>query len=274
MVAAGNDFVVIDHRQKLIANLKRFAQKICRPHFGVGADGVLLVEPSRKADFFMRIVNADGSEAEACGNGYRCVAVFAHQVLGFPKRVSFQTRSGMVEAELVARAGQGQSRLFQRGPYRVRAEMPSPTGTHEHVEIGLNGNRLSAAFIQVGVPHVVIFTAHLDRMPVVELGRAIRTHEQFAPRGTNVNFVKVTGAHQLAIRTYERGVEGETLACGTGSVAAALVAARTGRVVPPVHVKTKSGEVLIVTFKSSRGKIQNVSTEGSAAFVFQGDVRI
>lgn len=260
MEASGNDFLVIDNRKGIIKDPNRFAAEVCRPHVGVGADGVLLIESSRKADFFMRIVNSDGSEAEACGNGYRCVGLYAKELLGFPDTMCIDTLAGLIEVHVNAKT--------------VKAKMADPKDYRERVKIDLLGGRiLTGAFIDTGVPHVVVFTEGLNQIPVTELGCAIRYHKTFKPRGTNVNFVEVTGVDSLKIRTYERGVEEETLACGTGTVASALAAYLAGRVKAPVRVKTKSGEVLTVYFDGSGKNIRNVFLEGSARFVFEGRLK-
>lgn len=261
LVASGNDFIVIDNRKKTIKNQKGFAQKVCRPHLGVGADGVLFIEPSKKADFFMRIINSDGSEAEACGNGYRCVGLYATQLLKFPRSMTAETLAGPIE--------------IQVGKETIKVKMADPSEYKERIHIsGLssNGSLLNAAFINTGVPHTVIFTENLDALEVEGLGRQIRHHDLFKPRGTNVNFVEVTGKNSLTLRTYERGVEAETLACGTGTVASAAVACLTGRVKSPVVATTKSGETLTVFLDRSGNKIQNVFLEGGANFVFEGKI--
>ena len=263
MVASGNDFIVIDNRKHAIKNPKRFAAEVCPQHVGISADGVLLIEPSKKADFFMRIINADGSEAEACGNGYRCIGLYAHELLGFPKSMRVETLAGEIKIDVNTKT--------------VKAKLADPSEYREKVEIsdigGSNTKQpLGASFINTGVPHVVIFSEGLDQIPVVELGRAIRYHKLFQPRGTNVNFAEITGRNSLAIRTYERGVEDETLACGTGTVATAIVANLSGRVEAPVQVKTKSGETLNVYFERSGNRVKNVFLEGTAQFVFEGQI--
>ena len=267
IVASGNDFIVIDNRKQIIKDAKRFAARVCPQHLGVGADGVLLIELSKKADFFMRIMNADGSEAEACGNGYRCIGLYAHELLGFPKSMRVETLAGEIKIDVNAKT--------------VKAKMADPSEYREKVEISniIAGSdsaaqTLNAAFINTGVPHVVIFAEGLGQIPVVELGRAIRYHRMFQPRGTNVNFAEVAGKNSLAIRTYERGVEEETLACGTGAVASAIVANLTGRVEAPVQVNTKSGETLQVYFERSGNQIRNVFLEGTAQFVFEGRMNV
>ena len=259
MEASGNDFLVIDNRKGIIKNPKKFAAEVCRPHVGVGGDGILLIEPSKKADFFMRIVNADGSEAEACGNGYRCVGLYAKKLLGFSSNMKVDTLAGLIGIHVNGKT--------------IKAKMADPKDYREHVKINLSGKILNGAFMNTGVPHVVIFAEGLGEVAVSELGRAIRYHDMFKPKGTNVNFVEVTGKDLLAIRTYERGVEEETLACGTGTVAAALVAGITGRTNQPVRVTTKSGEVLTVYFDRSEEKIRNVFLEGNARFVFEGRMK-
>lgn len=258
MVASGNDFVVIDNRGKIVSDAKKFGAKVCPPHIGVGADGVLLIEPSKKADFFLRIVNSDGSEAEACGNGYRCVSRFAHEKLGFSNKITFETLAGPIQAEV-------------KGDH-VSVLMAEPRDYQKDITVEVNGRALKMDFINTGVPHVVIYSASLDQIAVSEIGRLIRYHKRFQPQGTNVNFIEVSGPNQLRIRTYERGVEDETLACGTGSVAAALVSTLTGRVNSPVEVKTKGGEVLKVSFELVNGKLTRVFLSGNAEYVYEGNL--
>ena len=258
-VASGNDFLVIDHRQKGIQDPTRFAHEICDRHTGVGADGVLLLETSKQADFRMRIINSDGSEAEACGNGFRCIALFAHEKLGFSKAQRFESVSGMIQATVQTN--------------RVRVRLVNPSNWKNRNEIEVSGRKLHYDFIHTGVPHAVIFVESLDQIPVSEIGREIRFHSHFKPAGTNVNFVEVTGPGSLRVRTYERGVEDETLACGTGSTASAIVSSLAGYTQPPVEVKTKSGEILTVDFQKKGNEIKDVYLEGEARFVFEGSWR-
>ncbi len=258
MVASGNDFIVLDNRKGIIRDPKRFASKVCPWHTGVGADGVLLIESSKKADFFLRIVNSDGSEAEACGNGYRCVGLFAHQVLGSPKKITFETLSGLIQVEV----GRGIAKVL----------MAEPKDYEPNFTIDLGERTLKMDFLNTGVPHAIIFSEGLDKLPVVDLGRTIRHHKHFQPKGTNVNFIEMNGAENLRIRTFERGVEDETLACGTGSVAAALCAALKGFVKSPVRVTPKSGEALTVYFDIISKKPTHVYLEGGVQFVFEGNL--
>ena len=256
MVAKGNDFVVVDNRKKIVSDARAFAQAVCARHTGIGGDGVLLLEDSKKVDYKMRIINSDGSEAEACGNGFRCIALLAREKFGFPKKQRFESLAGIVDAD--ARGG------------RVRVGLMEPEGFSDRQTIQVNGRELHYCFVRVGVPHVVIFVEGLAKIPVLELGKEIRYHPRFVPAGTNVNFVEVNGSNSIKVETYERGVEANTLACGTGSTASAVVSALAGYVRPPVRVKTRGGEILTIDFEKKGEKIQNVSLEGEARLVFEG----
>jgi diaminopimelate epimerase len=258
MVASGNDFVVADNRRKEIKDPSAFARKICARHTGAGADGVLLVEESRKGGFKMRILNADGSEAEACGNGFRCIARYAKEKMRYPAEFKFESLAGIIRARVKGNV--------------VCVELVEPSDYYPGKQMIVMGHRLRYAFINTGVPHTVIFVEGLSKIDVEGLGRAIRYHEVFEPKGTNVNFVEIRGKRDLEIRTYERGVEGETLACGTGSTAAALTAVLAGYAEAPVRVKTKSGEVLTVDFKIKGSRPVQVTLEGKARFVYEGKV--
>jgi diaminopimelate epimerase len=259
MVASGNDFVVIDNRKKMVKDPLAMTRQLCALHTGVGADGILLVENSRKADFKMRIINSDGSEAEACGNGFRCIALFAREKMGYPQKFQFESLSGVIEAS-VGKSGQ------------VKVQLVRPTDIRLRDEIQVMGHRLHYSFLNTGVPHTVIFVEGLAKIDVAGLGRAIRYHERFKPRGTNVNFAEVASGRQINVRTYERGVENETLACGTGSTASALASALLGYTKPPVKVKTSGGEILTVDFRREGDKITSVTLEGEAKFVFEGNL--
>ena len=257
MVATGNDFVVVDNRKKVISDPVSFARGVCDRHLGVGGDGVLLFEASKQADYKMRILNSDGSEAEACGNGFRSIALLAHERFGFPKKQRFESLAGLIDAEVKGR--------------RVRVRLMDPKDFSDREKISVNGRELHYYFVRVGVPHVVIFVEGLSKIPVVEIGREIRIHPEFKPAGTNVNFVEVTGSNSINVETYERGVEENTLACGTGSTASAIVSVRAGYVKPPVQVKTRGGEILTIDFEKKGEEIQNVFLEGEARLVFEGN---
>ncbi len=268
MTGSGNDFIIIDNRDlKLPKEYGRdLARLACRRKLSAGADGLILIENDPEADFAWRFFNADGSEAEMCGNGARCAARFALlKGITDKEHLSFRTLAGIVEARVA-----GQS---------ARVGMPKPHGLELDIPIDLDGHRISLDFINTGVPHAVFFAdspAQLEQMDVHERGRAIRRHERFQPAGANADFVFVSGPHNMQIRTFERGVEGETLACGTGCIAAALVAAARNYTDSPVEVLTRSGETLTIHFeKISQGSVTSFSAvylEGDAKVVYDAEL--
>ena len=257
---AGNDFVVIDNRRKVLPSAAaKLAIQLCQPKTGVGADGLILLERSAKADFKMRIFNPDGSEAEMCGNGARCIARFAYLHKIAPAKMIFETLAGLISAQV-------------KGS-EVKLHMSDPHSLKDNITISLAGRAQKVLFINTGVPHAVIFVNNLSKVPVFEWGRMVRNHRIFKPAGTNVNFVSKIDQHTIRIRTYERGVENETLACGTGSVAAALGSSLAKNTVSPVRVHTQGGEVLTVYFKYSANRFYDVYMEGRVQFVFEGEVK-
>jgi diaminopimelate epimerase len=259
MVASGNDFVAIDNRKQSLKNIRQFARRVCNRNFGVGADGVLLLEKSKIADIRMRIINSDGSEPDMCGNGSRCAALYAHKILGFDRKFTMETKAGLIQCAI--------------NTWTVQVQLTDSTQYRSLSHLKVSGKEVSYYFVNTGVPHtVIIIDDDLESVPVEELGREIRNHSKFQPAGTNVNFVKKSGPRSLKVRTYERGVEGETLACGTGSTAAAIVAALVGLVKPPVEVKTKSGEVLKINFNQNADSVTNITLEGNAEFTFEGSL--
>lgn len=258
MVASGNDFLVVDNRRGTVKDAAAFTRNACRPHQGAGADRVLLFESSKKANFRMRIINPDGSEAAACGNGFRCIALYAYEILKYSSRMIFESGSGLIEAE-----------VRQNGQVRVQLVKPKIFEMDGVVEV--NKHRLHFAFLDTGVPHAVIFVKGIEKAEVFETGKAIRHHAHFQPFGTNVNFVEVNGKKEIAVRTYERGVENETLACGTGSTASAVVSVLKGYTEAPVSVLTRGGEKLRIDMQRKGSEIVKVFLEGQARFVYKGD---
>jgi diaminopimelate epimerase len=258
MSGSGNDFILVDNRRGAVgpAAGPALARRLCTRRFSVGADGLILIERSREADFRWRFFNADGSEPAMCGNGGRCAARFAHLKGIAPARMRFETGAGLIRAEV-------------KGD-RVKLQLPLPFGYRERVPLEAGGRKLAPGFLVVGVPHAVLRVERLDEVPVAELGRTLRHHPAFGPEGTNVNFFRVEGPRRVAVRTYERGVEGETMACGTGSVATALVAAAAGLVKSPVTVVTRGGEELTVHFCRRGGEYGEVYLEGGADVVYEG----
>ncbi len=265
MSGAGNDFIIIDHRQQPIPReyQAEFARKVCRRMFSVGADGLILLEEAENADFRWQFYNADGSEAEMCGNGARCVARFAYEHGIAGEKMSFQTLAGPIEAEIVAATSEVRVRMTEPFDYRV------------DLAISLDGEAREVFFVNTGVPHAVIFVDE-EVVPVVTWGRKVRFHELFAPEGSNVNFVCFQDDGSLRVRTYERGVEEETMACGTGVVASAIAAACKKSRQSPLLVHTSGGDVLTVSFDwdPQAEKATQVYQQGPARRVFAGQLTI
>jgi len=262
MVGSGNDFVVVEGlppvRASALADLSR---QVCNRKFGVGADGLLVLEKSEIADVKMRILNADGSEAEMCGNGARCVALYT----------SFKRKAQNVKLKIETRAGIIDARVDQK---TIRIKLTDPRDTGLDLPLKVYGRAMKVNFINTGVPHTVIFVEGLEKIAVENLGQDIRNHKAFAPKGTNVNFVEALKDDLIEVRTYERGVEGETLACGTGSVASALIFAIKAKRDKRVRVRTRSKELLSVYFKRKAGRFTDVWLEGRARVVFNGEINV
>ncbi len=268
MQGAGNDFVLVDARRRLAVALRAsFVRKICDRKFGVGADGLLAIHRSGKADVRMQVFNRDGSAAEMCGNGARCLALY-YALCSGKKRFCIDTGSGILEARVVGAAS-------------VKLRLPDPSDIRLGQMVRIGKETFEVDFINTGVPHAVVEVADLESVPVMRLGRAIRRHDLFMPAGTNVDFIRIRDARRIDIRTYERGVEAETLACGTGSVAGAIAGALNhtregleaadGRAMRhKIHVRTKSGEALMVTFAVTKYQVSDVWLQGRAQIVHQG----
>lgn len=262
MNGAGNDFVMVDNRNNSLQLTNDQIARLCDRHRGVGADGLLAVEPSQNgADVRMRYYNADGGEVEMCGNGARCFARFVNRLNGGNlTSVSFETPAGVLSAEY-----QGDL---------VKLAMSAPHSLALGTKLDVAGTELEVHFINTGVPHAVVIVSDLESTPIVEWGRTLRYHPHFAPKGTNANFMKVTGPGKIDIRTYERGVEDETLACGTGMVACALVHHLLHGAEGPVSVGVRGGDTLHIGFDAKGQDFSNVTLTGPADFTFEGQVSI
>jgi diaminopimelate epimerase len=256
MSGSGNDFIIIDNRTRIMddIDLPKFIRNVCRRKMSVGADGLILIESSDKADFRWQFYNSDGSRAEMCGNGARCTARFAF-VNGIAKEsLSFETDAGIVTGQV-----EGD---------RAKVKMPDPMDLRLDYRIDLENGHLTVSSINTGVPHVVVMEDDVAQIDVFALGREIRHHKAFAPAGTNVNFICRQAQGQLAIRTYERGVEDETLACGTGSIAGALVTSSKFNWNSPIDLVTRSGELLRIHFNKKDNVFNNVYLEGDARIIY------
>ncbi|MFH1359611.1 MAG: diaminopimelate epimerase [Candidatus Omnitrophota bacterium] len=264
MQGAGNDFVVME---VLKTNFKKLAIKVCNRKTGVGADGLLVLDKSKKADYRMRIINADGSEAEMCGNGARCMAAFIVQNRR-PKKTLFsiETMSG----NLLAQA-KGQV---------AKVRLSEPQGYKPNIPIKIGKRTIQVNYIDTGVPHAIIFVSDLAKIDVSGIGRFIRFHNKFKPRGTNVDFVEQVKQNLVNVRTYERGVEDETLACGTGSVACAIITFLKANPLilsrdhVSMNVRTSGGELLNIQFSLKNRKIENVWLKGPVQFIAKGEYHV
>ncbi len=262
MNGAGNDFVMLDNRDGALALSTETIARLCDRHRGVGADGLLAVEPAQNgADFRMRYYNADGGEAEMCGNGARCFARFARKLAPGNDRISFETPAGVIGAE------------FDGDLVTIAMSEPHSHRDPQSLDLG-NGRHEVVHFINTGVPHAVVFVDDVEQTNVVLDGGVLRYHQAFAPKGTNANFVQVLSPDFIVVRTYERGVEGETLACGTGVCAAAILHHLKTGSPAPISVRVRGGDTLQVNFEADGTSFRNVTLKGPADFVFDGKISL
>lgn len=252
-VGSGNDFVVIDNRREKIKKRGDFAKRVCDQKFGIGADGLLLLENSKHADFKMRIFNPDGSEAKMCGNGIRCIVKFSYDEKIKRKNQYFvETKAGILKVYLMRKEVKAQIRIKKN--YKL------------NIKLDIKGKKIIGHFIDTGVPHFVVIKKNIKDIDIVKESRPIRYHK-FFPDGTNVDWLKIKNKHTVEIRTYERGVEKETLSCGTGSTAGSIISYLLGYTLSPVNVKTKSGEILKISFNKD---FSQVYLQGKVVKTFEG----
>jgi diaminopimelate epimerase len=262
MNGAGNDFILIDNRGGQIRLAPEQIVRLCHRQRGIGADGLFLLVAARKgqADWAWDFYNSDGSTADMCGNGARCFARFIQKATGAKEQTSFETGAGVIKA------------TFDGELVTVNLTAPRDLRLAESVSLGTGTAEIHS--LNTGVPHAVLFVKDADAAMVQPIGSEIRYHRHFAPTGTNVNFVQLRGPNAVRVRTYERGVEGETLACGTGVTASALISARLHNFSSPVQVQVQGGDTLEVRFERDGDSFKNVSLKGPADFVFQGEISI
>lgn len=271
MSGAGNDFIVIDgDKEKSFEANPVLINKLCHRRNGIGADGLIIVKKINDADFTMRYLNADGSTGSLCGNGARCAIKFAHLTGKFSStNTSFIVNGELYSGEIIE-------------PGSIKFYLNSPQKIKHNFKIKAFGQLINACYADTGSPHVVIKSCdvlkdasrkqsfyNLEELPVIEIGKTIRYHDDFMPEGTNVNFIEIK-ENKILIRTYERGVEDETLACGTGSTAAAIVAFVTDNLKPPIIISTRGGDILSVDFKYEKNNFYNLSLTGPVKVVFTG----
>ncbi|MDR3112418.1 MAG: diaminopimelate epimerase [Elusimicrobiota bacterium] len=261
--AAGNDFVLIDNRNSKISaqNYQNITKKLCDRKYAIGADGLIFLEKSENADFKMKYFNSDGSHASMCGNGGRSVAKFAYVLGAAREEMVFETDAGIVNAE-----------IFPND--RVKLSLYEPKNLKRDLKITVYEKEFNIDFIDTGVPHAVIFADDIEKIDVVKYGRFLRHHSNFAPDGTNVDFVQVLAGNTLLVRTYERGVEDETLACGTGITACGIISVLKNLAVSPVKIIARGGDNLEVSLETDNKKVKNVTLEGPAVVTFEGNIKI
>jgi diaminopimelate epimerase len=263
MVGAGNDFVVVDNRRNAVPEGEkraRFIERVCHRRLSIGADGVLLVENAPGAHFRMRYYNSDGGEAEMCGNGGRCIARYAFLHGIAPADMEFLTVAGRHEAHV-------------RGT-SVKLGMTDPHSLRLNLCVPLTDRARTLHVLNTGVPHAVEIVDDVGSVEIVRVGREIRNHEEFRPAGTNANFITPINRNSFAIRTYERGVEDETLACGTGTTAAAILGSILGLFDSPVVGTTRSGLPLTIHFERNGESVSSVFLEGNAEAPFSGTIAL
>lgn len=255
---AGNDFIVIDNRELSLHLTPLQINALCTRRTGIGADGLILIEPSATYSFSMKYYNADGLLGSMCGNGGRCAVYFA-SAIGIPaasgNAYTFEANGNRYDAWVLAEES-------------VKLKMLAPEGFRNNLDIESE----LCHFLNTGSPHAIIYTSNLDAVKVNEKGSTIRHRTDFFPEGTNVNFIEITSPHALALRTFERGVEEETLACGTGAVAAALMSHKLGKISSTtVQVTVKSGDTLEVQFNDD---MNDVFLTGPAKIIYEGSFTI
>ncbi|MDR1928561.1 MAG: diaminopimelate epimerase [Endomicrobium sp.] len=263
VVATGNDFILIDNRKNIIKkdNYAELASKLCARKYSIGADGLIFIEKSIYKDFKMKYLNCDGSYAAMCGNGGRSVAKFMYALKAVNYKMEFETDAGTINAE-----------IFEKNI--VKLNLYKPKNIKQNIKLKFETHEINVDFIDTGVPHIVIFVDDIEKIDILKYGKKIRYHKIFAPLGVNVNFVKIVKDNILMIRTYERGVEDETLACGTGVIAVGIISYIKGYTKLPTSIITRSGEKLYVSFEYKNSEIFNVILEGPAFIAFKGMVEI
>ena len=262
MHGAANDFILIDDRDCSFPIQSQAIVAMAARRTGIGCEGGILVQPSTIADFRMRFFNPDGTEVELCGNGSRCVAAFAKKI-GVVKSpaMTMETIAGLVDAEVV-------------GLDQVKVWMPEPEERKYGVRVKIGEELIIGDYVRIGVPHFVVQCPSVSKVDVASLGEAIRRSEIFAPAGTNVDFVQVISPSKVLVRTYERGVEAESGACGTGAVACAVVGVEKMKTSLPLQVKTGQGFNLLIDGDYRQSHVTGVTLTGPAHTVYEGEIDI
>ena len=258
MSASANDFVVIDDRKEILGgSAGELARRICARRYSVGADGLILIEKSQTADFRVRFFNPDGNEFNTCGNGGRCAARFAFLNSIAPSEMRIETNIGIIDAQIINNA--------------VRLKFVQPAEIRLNVPFELDGQKRKGHFVRLGEPHFVVTETNIRAIPFISMARQIRHHEIFGTEGTNVHFIEPVSRNLLKIRSFERGVEDETLACGSGCIAASVSTFTNKDTDPPIHLEPQSGIPLTVLFQPGNN-FQDLYLEGDARLVYRGEL--
>lgn len=266
LTGAGNDFVLIDNRDGRIGSKSRLARRLCDRRFGIGADGMLVLERSTRAHYKMRYFNADGSSGGMCGNGGRCIARYAILKGIAPPEHTFEALNYVYRA--------------LQTPRGITLHMKNVPLMRLDCALRRGGKTIRYHQIDTGAPHIVVHVPqpairqHIEEVDVAHIGRDLRYHRAFLPAGTNVNFLEHVEGRRFRMRTYERGVEAETLACGTGSIASAIAASVTMEIPPPIEVITQSRKRLHVDFELSGRTATDIRLTGPAILVFEGTINV
>lgn len=262
MQGCGNDFVIIDNREAKVPEnaMAEWAEKVCARAFGVYADGLFFLEESEDPglDYRWHFYNSDGSRAEMCGNASRCAGKLAHAIGLAPANHVFGTDAGPIKANVL---------LDGPDAGRVKVQLTPPNDTQTDITLDIDDQPLIVHYSDTGVPHVVVFVDDVQAVDIMDLGPKIRYHDQFAPAGTNVNFAQVIDKNTMLLRTYERGVEAETYACGTGAAATQLLANKLGLTDSHADLTTTGNEVLTIFLEDD-----NVFLQGAAELTFKGQL--
>lgn len=256
---AGNDFIIVDNRTRNWEryNLQKLCIHSCKRGVGVGADGMIFIENSKKATIKARILNSDGSEADFCGNGLRCAARYAFLKVIAGKKMSIETKIEVVDAE-----------VLQESSVSLKIQMFFESPVLK--ELDIIGKKVKGYYVLAGVPHFIVFVNDIEKAPVSSLGAKLRSHPQLPAGGANITFFKFDNEICSSFRTYERGVEGETLACGSAALAIGFLMKEIMKKEPPFSLKTRSDSLLEVDFQKGRGQIPLCYLKGKADFIYKG----
>ncbi|HSP07130.1 MAG TPA: diaminopimelate epimerase [Acidobacteriota bacterium] len=256
--ASANDFIVIDNRAGVFSDtVSLLAQRLCARRYSIGADGLILIENSNKASVRVRFFNPDGGEFNTCGNGGRCAARFAHLSVITGRRMTIETNAGVIDADVIGNS--------------VKIKFVAPSRVQLYVPVTLDSRVIKGHVVRLGDPHFIVFATNLRKHAIVPFARKLRYHEAFAPEGVNVHLLEPVSRNSVKIRSYERGVEDETLACGSGCISSAIALHASGMADPPITFEPQSKIPLIVHFQKG-GKYQDLYLEGDARLVYRGEL--